>query len=417
MKKILSAVTATALMLSSFGFTANAERSELWGDVNGDGSVNIADAVSLQQWLINPEKSEDITMSGDMDYDETLSSLDLCLLRNFLLTPKKNTVRVTDTEELKNALSTVSAGDEIVVASGEYVYSGSTAKGYMFKGETDGTAENPIVIRCENPEEPPVLSGTDTNSNCVFAVFGDYWIIDGLKFTNAQKGVLINNSNHTKIVNCEIYNTGSEGLHFRDDSSYNLAENCYIHDTGVVSKGYGEAIYVGSAKSTTGYGFKCDYNTIRNCRLGPDVSAEHVDVKEYTTGTVIENCTFDGTGMSGENSAKAFVNIKGNDCILRNNTGYRNGCDNITRAFEQNNVVDGWGQNALVYGNTVYMDKALNDNGKKMYLLNAWNCSSTVWDNFMAYDGELFSVDDESDHWNYYNCNMLTYGGSSFLSY
>ena len=26
------------------------------------------------------------------------------------------------------------------------------------------------------------------------------------------------------------------------------------------------------------------------------------------------------------------------------------------------------------------------------------------------YDGELFSVDNEDDHWDYYNCNLLTYG-------
>ena len=46
---------------------------------------------------------------------------------------------------------------------------------------------------------------------------------------------------------------------------------------------------------------------------------------------------------------------------------------------------------------------------KKMYFLNAWDCSATVWDNFMAYEGELFSVDNEDDHWKYYNCNLLTY--------
>ena len=28
----------------------------------------------------------------------------------------------------------------------------------------------------------------------------------------------------------------------------------------------------------------------------------------------------------------------------------------------------------------------------------------------MAYDGELFSVDNEDDQWDYYNCNLLTYG-------
>ena len=280
-----------------------------------------------------------------------------------------NQVYVKNTEELKAALENAKAGDEIILAEGEYVYSGDTPKGYMFTGTADGTEEKPIILRSENPDQPAILSGSSTAENYVLSISGDLWEIKDLKVTNAQ-------------------------------------------NTGVVSPGYGEAIYVGSAESTTEYGHECHYNTIRNCKLGPNVAAEHVDIKEYTIGTTVENCTFDGTGMSGENYAKSFINIKGNDCIIRNNVGYRNGCTAIQRAFEQNNVVDGWGQNASVYGNQVYMDTATNALGKKMYFLNAWDCSATVWDNFMAYDGELFSVDHEDDHWNYYNCNLLTYGSN-----
>ncbi len=321
-----------------------------------------------------------------------------------------NIVRVTNTEELKSALANAKPGDEIVVAKGEYVYSGSSAKGYLFKGEADGTQKNPIIIRSEDPDNPAVISGIKTSSQYAFSVMGDWWEIRNLKITNAQKGIIIDNSNHTKIIGCEVYNIGSEGIHFRDNSSYCIAENCYVHDTGVVSPSYGEGIYIGSAKSTTGYGYDCHYNTVRGCRLGPNVAAEHVDVKEYTIGTVIENCIFNGKGITGENYSNSFVNMKGNDCILRNNIGYRNDCVNVTRAFEQNQVVDGWGQNALVYGNKVYMDTDTASTGKKMYFLNSWNCTVRAWDNFMAYNGDLFSVDAESDKWKYYNCNMLTYG-------
>ena len=327
-----------------------------------------------------------------------------------------NIVRVTNSQELKTALANAKAGDEIVVAEGEYIYSGSSSKGFTFHGSADGTEDSPIIIRSEDPENPAILKCADTSSKFAFTVTGDWWEIRDLVITNAQKGIIVENSNHTKIVGCEVYNTGTEGIHFRDNSSYGLVEDCYVHDTGVVRPGYGEGVYIGSAKSTTGYGFDCHYNTIRGCRLGPNVAAEYVDVKEYTIGTVIENCIFDGTGMSGENYAKSFVNIKGNDCILRNNTGYRNGCDKILRAFEQNQIVDGWGQNALVYGNKVYMDTAINSTEGKMYFLNSWNCSVTVWDNYMAYEGDLFSVDNESDHWNYYNYNMLTYGSGEEIA-
>ncbi len=118
--------------------------------------------------------------------------------------------------------------------------------------------------------------------------------------------------------------------------------------------------------------------------------------------------------MSGENYADSFVDMKGNDCILRNNTGYRNGCTNVNRAFEMNRLVEGWGQNAYIYNNKAYMDTPINSQGKKMYFLNSWNCTETVWNNYIAYeDGELISVDNPDDKWDYYNCNGITYGDSS----
>ena len=421
--KIFSALTAAVMVPCSAPmfsvhaeiFIKDEETQYIKGDVNTDGTFDIADVVTLQKWLLAiPDVSLSNWKAADFYEDSNLNVLDLSIMKQNLFTAwaKTNRVRVTNTEELKAALGNAKAGDEIILAEGEYVYSGATPKGYMFTSSADGTEDAPIIIRSENPEKPAIMSGSSTSENYVLSIQGDWWEIRDLKITNAQKGIILDNSNCTKIIGCEVYNIGSEGIHFRDNSSYCLAEDCNVHDTGVVAPGYGEGIYVGSAKSTTEYGHECHYNTIRNCKFGPNVAAEHVDIKEYTIGTIVENCTFDGTGMSGENYSKSFVNIKGNDCIIRNNIGYRNGCTAIQRAFEQNNVVDGWGQNTSVYGNKIYMDTAINALGKKMYFLNAWDCSATVWDNFMAYDGALFSVDNEDDHWNYYNCNLLTYGSN-----
>lgn len=381
------------------------------GDVNADGEVTVADAVMMQKFLVGSGGLID-WKAGDFNSDDRIDIFDFCILRDKIAPQNKNSVYVKDTEELKSALANAQAGDEIILAEGEYIYSGSTPKGRMFTGEANGTESKPIIICSENPANPSVISGINVNKNYALTITGDWWEVRNIKVTNASKGIILDNSNHTKLINCEVYNTGAEGIHFRDNSSYCLADSCLIYDTGVISPGYGEGIYVGSAKSTTGYGYNCDYNTIRGCIFGAGITAEHIDIKEYTTGTVIENCIFNGTGISGENSSKSFVNIKGNDCIIRNCTGYRNSCEKITRAFESNQIVDGWGQNTQVYGNKVYMDTAVNANGGKMYFLNAWDCTATVWDNYMAYeDGKLFSIDNEDDHWNYYNCNKLTYGG------
>ncbi|MDE6004318.1 MAG: right-handed parallel beta-helix repeat-containing protein, partial [Oscillospiraceae bacterium] len=340
---------------------------------------------------------------------------DFCKMKYMLLQQlNNNIIHVTNSAELQNALENAKAGDEIVLASGNYIYNGKVNKGHTFTGTADGTEENPIILRSENSNNPAIIEGTTIDSNYGLTITGDYWTVKDIIVTNSSKGIILDNANYTQLINCEVYQTGTEGIHIRDGSSNCIIDSCKVHDTGLVKAGYGEGIYIGSAKNTTEYEHACDNNIIRNCELGQNISAECIDVKEYTTGTIIEYCTFDGKGCSGENYAKAFVNIKGNDCILRYCTGYRNNCDKITRAFEQNDVVEGWGQNAYIYGNKAYMDIATNADGKKIYFLNAWDCSCTVWDNYIAYDSNLVSIDNPDDQWNYYNSNFITYGDSSY---
>ncbi len=415
MKKFIVLLLSVSCISLLNGNSAFAD-SFVRGDANNDGKFTSADLVYLQKWILDYDDILINSDNSDLCADGIIDVFDLCQMRKEFIDSQKptNIVRVTNTDELKAALADVEPNDEIILASGDYIYSGSTSKGYMFKGEADGTESEPIVLRSENPENPAVISGINVSENYALSVTGDWWVIRDLKITNASKGIILDNSNHTKLINCEVYNIGSEGIHFRDNSSYCLAENCFIHDTGLVSPAYGEGIYIGSSKSTSGYGYKCDYNTIRGCSIGPNVAAEHIDIKEYTTGTIVENCIFDGIGMSGENYADSFVDIQGNDCILRYCTGYRNGCSEINYAFSMNKIVDGWGQNAYIYGNKAYMDTSVNALGKKMVFLNSWDCSETVWDNYLAYEsGELFPIDDEKYRWDYYNCSDLTYGDYS----
>ncbi len=184
-----------------------------------------------------------------------------------------------------------------------------------------------------------------------------------------------------------MYNTGLEGIHLRDNSSYCIIENCYVHDNGTYKPGYGEAIYIGSSQNTTDFGYDCHYNTVRGCRLGPNTSAEHVDIKEYTIGTVVENCIFDGTGMTGENYGDSFIEIKGNDVIVRNNTGYRNGNSIMKYAFELYTIDGTWAQNAQLYNNTVYLDDST------CGFLKGYDCAAYASRNVRVPDGDMYIGD------------------------
>lgn len=301
-----------------------------------------------------------------------------------------NVVRVTSSLELFQAMKNANPGDEIVIAEGNYEGKlGSSASGHgssFFNSDRDGTTEQPIILRSENPNNKTVLSGSRMSGN-VLRITGDYWVIKDLKVTNAQKGIMLDNSNYSEIINCEVYNVGMEGIHLRDNSSYNTVDGCVVTDTGLQTPAYGEGIYVGTAKSSwSTYGEQCHYNVIKNCTLGPNITAEHVDIKEGTIGTVVENCIMDGTGISGQNYADSFIDAKGNDAIIRGNTCYRNNNEIILDAFQVHNQLPGWGLNNCFCYNTVHMD---NTTGYVVSAAN--NTTASACNNLRVPTGNMYS--------------------------
>ncbi len=283
-------------------------------------------------------------------------------------------VLVTNTEELLAALADAKAGDEIILREGTYENDKWTGKWAAFFAEASGTEAAPIILRSEDPEHPATVCGVDQSNKVALSIKGDWWRIENLRVGEAQKGIVLDQSCCSVISGCEVFNTGSEGIHLRDDSAHCLVENCIVHDTGTVTPKYGEGIYIGSAIGTEGYGFECHYNTIRRCDISR-VAAECVDIKEFTCGTVVEDCTFDGSCISGENGANSFIEIKGNDCIIRRNTGRRNGCEQQLYGFDLYCPTPEWGQNAKIYENTLYLDDA------SVNSVAGWKCAAQVFRN------------------------------------
>ncbi|CAG2182145.1 unnamed protein product, partial [Oppiella nova] len=129
----------------------------------------------------------------------------------------------------------------------------------------------------------------------------------------------------------EVYNTQQEGVHFRTSSADNTIQNSYIHDTGkgsVTDQGFGEGLYIGNAVSyllfhnwAGGKQDKSDRNQVLNNKIGPGVTAECIDIKEGSCCGVIKGNTFDGSGLSGQNSADSWIDVKGDSYDIEGNTG------------------------------------------------------------------------------------------------
>eukprot|EP00581_Thalassiosira_minuscula_P018057 CAMPEP_0183733468 /NCGR_PEP_ID=MMETSP0737-20130205/41292_1 /TAXON_ID=385413 /ORGANISM="Thalassiosira miniscula, Strain CCMP1093" /LENGTH=838 /DNA_ID=CAMNT_0025966733 /DNA_START=158 /DNA_END=2674 /DNA_ORIENTATION=- len=253
-------------------------------------------------------------------------------------------VRCTNTSSLHAALLAVTPGDEIVLSPGTY-YDEDGVSGYAahFPADVDGTSNARITLRGEDPDNPPLLMGAEPGSRTVLRVFGDYWTVKDLAVTNAQKGIIFDNANFGEIINCHVYGIGYEGIHIRDGSDNCLVEGCNVHDTGIRNQGFGEAIYVGTdGGSWSRYDPYVWNTTIRNCTLGPNVAAEAFDIKEGTQNTLIEFNTVDATGISKQNFADSFVDLKAARAIVRYNTFIRNGAEKLYKGI------------AIIYRGTEY---------------------------------------------------------------
>ena len=369
------------------------------GDLNYDGTLTVADLVLLEKWLLgSPNANLRFWKNADLCDDGRLDTFDLCKMRIALI---GNSFIVSTISELRSAVKNAKPGDRIKVAPG--IYECQSEKILL---QEDGTSDKSIVLEALDPENPPRLIGASEEKSYLIHVTGDYWIIDGFDLSRSQKGIVLDNSNYSVIRNCDIYSIGAEAIAVRDGSSYCTIEACDIHDTGIVSPGYGEGVYIGSSKEKTEFDFKCDHNKVKNCTF-KNVAAEHVDVKEYTTDTEISGCTFWGDGMTGENYAGSFIDLKGNDCYVHDNIGYRNNNPKIVAAFELHEQVEGWGYNHIFENNILYMDQpyGAENTNRRMFVVDGWFSNFSVKNNRVDYGDGLVLADSKD----YYNCSKVTY--------
>ncbi len=249
------------------------------------------------------------------------------------------TVQVDTAAALRDTLARVAPGDVIGLADG--VYDGE------FIGTAVGTAEAPIWM-CGS--RAAVLRGTGVGEGTVLRLAQtSHWRLVGFSLTRGQKGLVADGVGSSVFQDLAVSEIGDEALHLRSGSSRNVVRGLTISGTGLRVAKFGEGIYVGSAESNWCRISNCEPDrSDDNVLIGntiTDTTAEAIDIKEGTSGGVLRDNVFDGSGLRG--SADSWVDVKGNNWLVQNNRG----TSARVSGFQVHEVVAGWGTGNVFDGN------------------------------------------------------------------
>ncbi|WP_407359220.1 discoidin domain-containing protein [Microbacterium sp. LTA6] len=271
-------------------------------------------------------------------------------------------VDVDTAAELSAAITAAEPGRTIRLAAG--TYRGS------FIATDSGTAAKPITLTGPrsaiiiNNGSSGTLSGcpqptSGWNSGYGLWLFGaSYWNVKGVTVAESKKGIVLDTATHVNIDGVLVRDIEEEGVHFRRSSADGTIRNSEITRVGLVKPGYGEGVYLGSANSN----FDCygdssgrdrsDRVQVLDNTFGPGIAAEHIDIKEGTEGGVIRGNKFDGKGISGENSADSWIDVKGNGYLIEGNTGTFSSPGTFVNGYETHNPLTGYGCGNIWRSNT-----------------------------------------------------------------
>jgi hypothetical protein len=241
------------------------------------------------------------------------------------------TVDVSTAAQLQAALANASAGQTIKLAAGTYRGSfvtqraGTAAQRITLTGPANAVLVNDGPSGT-GPSCPAPTAGWDPGYG-LWLFSAPYWNLTGFTVAESKKGIVLDNSHHTTIDGVYVHHVDEEAIHFRRSSADSVVRNSQITNTGLVQPGYGEGVYIGSANSNwachgnSGGVDRSDRVQVIGNRIGPNIAAEPIDVKEGTHNGVIRGNTFNGQGITGENSADSWIDVKGIGYVIEDNTG------------------------------------------------------------------------------------------------
>jgi parallel beta-helix repeat protein len=249
-------------------------------------------------------------------------------------------IRVSSARELGRALAQAKPGDHIRMADG--VYRGT------FVLSRSGTKDQPITL-CGT--RAAILEVGTIQTGYAFHLRGaSHCNLVGFTVRKARKGIMADRASYNDLRGLEVHTIGDEGIHLRAFSHHNRVRDSWVHDVGLDTPFYGEAVYLGSARSnwgtyTRGRPDASDFNQVTDNVLGPNVTAEGVDAKEGTRGGVIAGNLFHGSGAT---AADSWVDLKGSDYRVERNRGTYDPKRPWRGPVEVNRSSGGWGERNVV---------------------------------------------------------------------
>lgn len=226
---------------------------------------------------------------------------------------KGRTIKVTNTEQLKKALTEVKPNETIEMADGNY--------DGPFTAEVAGVEGQPIILR--GTQKATLSGGAFTNGTVLTLKKANFWQLDGFTITNGQKGIVIDNTNGAKVSNIQINSIGERAIQVMNNSTNNTLQNNNIKRTGLQTPASGEGIVIGSGDAD-----KSDKNIVIN-NIIAETTAESIEIMGGSTGGQVKNNNMNGSSMNGADGADSWMIVDGTSYIIESNFGTKAFLDGI----------------------------------------------------------------------------------------
>jgi hypothetical protein len=113
-----------------------------------------------------------------------------------------------------------------------------------------------------------------------------------------------------------VHDVGMEAIHLLEASTHNTVQWNLVERTGLYNNNYGEGVYTGNGSTGAD---PTDYNRILHNTIR-DVASEGVDIKEGTTGQLVQFNTITNPGTARISGADAGIAIRGDSAQVLDNS-------------------------------------------------------------------------------------------------